>query len=107
LQIISFCAIIIVIYKKKGFLIMQKENLEITKYSYTKNKDEYSIYIIPNSKEIETVEFYIQKNKQGTIYRIGESNLKSRDDIEQTIEEIIAENIENAYNSVAGCTYSI
>ena len=82
---------------------MKKEKVEIIKYSCKKNQDEYFVYIIPNNENTEdSIKVYIQKNERGVMYLLQEAKGKCKDDVEKSVEEIVLENIENTYNSIAG-----
>lgn len=80
---------------------MKKEKIEITKYNYKKDETNYFIYVIPSSGDLQSVDYYIQK-EYGTLYRIVQQDLTNKNNSEEIIANTLIENIENIYNTAAG-----
>jgi len=78
---------------------MKKESLNIEKYIYNIENEEYIIYLIP--EENNSTEFYIQKKDYGVIsLAIGIDTNKLECSIEEFIEDNITEWVENCEDDI-------
>lgn len=65
--------------------------LEIERYTYTKKKDKYLVYLIENEDDENITDFYIQKKESGIISHAVGLNI---DDLEIEIDEFIENNLD-------------